>query len=326
MIKGIIKRKKNRRPADDGPPLRPKHPAGLKRKLTRMLIYLFGWIGLAVIYYFVFSFFFDTPVEYGMKQSIRHLEEEYDRLSSRYDSLQLVLGNVADRDRNLFRTLYDADPYQSDMQSLRLQRYDSLIDLPTRKLAVAFYDRLDRFEERMRVERQERDLLAKRVETRGVHMNDIPSIQPVINNDLTRIATSFGPKIHPFYRGMVQHDGVDYAVAEGTRVFATADGTVSRSQTESGAGLTVVLTHEGGYETRYSHLDRSLVRAGARVRRGDIIGLSGNTGLSLAPHLHYEVRLEDTPVDPVYYFFHELDPEKYDRIRRLAAIGMQAFD
>ncbi len=291
-----------------------------------MLIYLFGWMGLAVIYYLVFSFFFDTPVEYGMKQSIRQLETEYDRLAARYDSLQRVLNNVSERDRNLFRTLYDADPYESDVQSQRLQRYDSLIHLPTLKLAEAFYDRLDRFEERVRVERQDLDLLGKRVETRGLLMNDIPSIQPVINNEMTRIATSFGPKIHPFYRGMAQHNGVDYAVAEGTRVFATADGTVFRSRTESGSGLTVVLTHDGGYETLYSHLDRSLVREGTRVRRGDIIGLTGNTGLSLAPHLHYEVRLEGKPVDPVHYFFRELDPQGYDRIRRLAGIGMQAFD
>jgi murein DD-endopeptidase MepM/ murein hydrolase activator NlpD len=291
-----------------------------------LLIYLFGWIGLAVIYYFVFSFFFDTPVEYGMKQSIRGLEEEYDRLAARYDTLQMVLNNVSDRDRNLFRALYDADPYHSDEQSLRLLRYDSLVNLSTRKLAAAFYDRLDGFSERVRLEGEELDLLAKRIEIRGANMNDLPSIQPVINNDLTRIATSFGPKIHPFYRGMVQHNGVDYAVAEGTRVFATADGTVSRSRTESGSGLTVVLSHAAGYETRYSHLDRSLVHEGARVRRGDIIGLTGNTGLSLAPHLHYEVRLQGMPVDPVHYFFYELDPEAYDRIRRLAAIGMQAFD
>jgi murein DD-endopeptidase MepM/ murein hydrolase activator NlpD len=320
----MIRRIKNRSSADT--PSRPKHPIDLKRKLSRLLIYLFGWIGLAVIYYFVFSFFFDTPVEYGMKQSIRGLEEEYARLAARYDTLQMVLDNVSDRDRNLFRALYDADPYRSDEQSLRLQRYDSLVNLPTRKLAAAFYDRLDRFAERVRPEGEELDLLEKRIEIRGANMNDIPSIQPVINNDLTRIATSFGPKIHPFYRGMVQHNGVDYAVAEGTRVFATADGTVSRARTESGSGLTVALSHAAGYETRYSHLDRSLVREGARVRRGDIIGLSGNTGLSLAPHLHYEVRLQGEPVDPVHYFFYELDPEAYDRIRRLAAVGMQAFD
>lgn len=317
----MIRRKKNR-----PPDLRPEHPVHLKQKLGRLLVYVLGWIGLAVIYYAVFSFFFDTPVEYGMKQSIARLESEYDLLSARYDTLQLVLDNVADRDRNLFRTLYDADPYRSDEQALRLLRYDSLVSLPTRRLAGALYDRLDGFEERVRTDRQEFDLLENRLTERGATLNDIPSIQPVINGELTRIATSFGPKIHPFFRTMVQHNGVDYAVAEGTRVFATADGVVARSRTESGAGLTVVLEHAGGYQTRYSHLDRSMAAEGARVRRGDIIGLSGNTGLSLAPHLHYEVRFGSRPVDPVNYFFYELGPEEYDRIRRLAAIGMQAFD
>ena len=134
-------------------------------------------------------------------------------------------------------------------------------------------------------------------------------------------------RIHPFYKTLTAHQGVDYTVPEGTRVFATADGVVKEINTRSTTGgITVVLSHGNGYETAYSNLSRVGVTRGQRVRRGDIIAFSGNTGLSLAPHLHYEVRKDGMRVDPIHYFFLELDPARYRRMIRIAQSGMQSFD
>ena len=97
-------------------------------------------------------------------------------------------------------------------------------------------------------------------------------------------------------------------------------------QWEGGYGLNVVIDHGNGYTTSYSHLSKVYVKRGATVRRGDIIALSGNTGLSLAPHLHYEVRYNDMRIDPIHYLFLELSPEEYQRIIRIALSSMQSFD
>ena len=140
------------------------------------------------------------------------------------------------------------------------------------------------------------------------------------------LTASYGMRIHPFYRTLQSHQGVDYTVPEGSRVFATADGRVKEIATRSTAGRTIVIDHGNGYETSYSHLLAVNVRRGQEVRRGDIIGLSGNTGLSIAPHLHYEVRHNGMRVDPIHYFFMELSPVEYQRIIRIAQSGMQSFD
>lgn len=308
-------------------PQKPKHPVHIKQKLLRLVFHIFVWLGIAVVYYFVFSFFFDTPVEYGMKNSIHNLEAEYEKLSARYDTIENVLNNVVERDRNIFRTLYDSDPISFDDSERRLQRYDSLMIKNNTELGDEFFNRLNRFQERMRLQKEDLNMLQQRLVARGLQLNHIPSIQPVINKDLTLIATSFGMRIHPFYKTMVQHNGIDYAVPEGTRVFATADGTIARTQgSRTTSGLTVVISHGGGYETSYHHLNKVLVREGAQVKRGDIIALTGNSGLSLAPHLHYEVRYKGLRIDPVHYFFNELSPQEYEKVKRLAAVGMQSFD
>ena len=120
---------------------------------------------------------------------------------------------------------------------------------------------------------------------------------------------------------------MDYTVPEGSRVFATADGRVKDViMNRTTSGITVILSHGQEYETQYSHLDRVIVKKGDQVKRGDIIALSGNTGLSLAPHLHYEVRHHGLRVDPIHYFFMELSPADYQRMFQIARSGMQSFD
>ena len=124
-----------------------------------------------------------------------------------------------------------------------------------------------------------------------------------------------------------KHNGVDFDLPEGSRVFATADGTVTEAtRRNSSTGLTVTIDHGNGYQTRYGHLSKTSVKRGQKVNRGDIIALSGNSGLSLAPHLHYEVIYNGQPVDPVNYFFMELSPAEYHRLIRIAQSGMQSFD
>jgi len=306
---------------------KPKHPVHFKRKIIRLVIGLFVWLGLAVIYYVAFSFFFDTPVEHGMKQSLVQLEEEYTKLSQRYDTLESVLNNISERDRNIFRTLYDSDPLSQDNGNRNIRLMDSLMDLTNQELAETFFRRFDRFDAKVREQGENLGRLQVKLKERGTELNKIPSIQPVINPELTQIATSFGMRIHPFYKTMVMHNGMDYAVPEDTRVFATADGTVTFAGTgQSGAGISIIIDHGEGFQTTYNHLNRILTRQGAQVKRGDIIALTGNTGLSLAPHLHYEISLKGRRVDPVHYFFYEQGPQQYEQVKHQAAVGMQAFD
>ena len=300
-----------------------------KQRIIRTTVHLFVWLGAAVLYYIGFSLFFDTPLEYEMKHSTDRLRSEYAALTQRYDSLQTVMENLAARDRSVFRILFESDPYDFDSEYERQQSltYEKIVDRSTRRLKRELRDRVADMERRLGQLNDTYLALQERIDSAGRDCDRIPSIQPVINKQLTLLTASYGMRIHPFYKTLQSHQGVDYTIPEGSRVFATADGVVRDVATRNSTqGRTVVIAHGNGYETSYSHLSRINVRRGQQVRRGDIIALSGDTGLSLSPHLHYEVRYNGMRVDPVHYFFMELSPSEYQRLIRIAQSGMQAFD
>ncbi len=304
-------------------------PRGRRNKAVRLTLQLLIWLGGAILYYLVISLFFDTPIEYELKHSTDRLRSEYEELTARYDSLQLVLENVEARDRNVFGILFESEPYDfdSEYEAKRLATYEEILGLSTRQLNRELEERINLMESDLNKLNNSYLRLQEGIDAAGDDRDRIPAIQPVVNNQLTLLTASYGMRIHPFYRTLQSHQGVDYTIPEGSRVFATADGRVKQiSAHNSTSGRTVVIDHGNGYETSYSHLAAVNVQRGQQVRRGDIIALSGNTGLSLAPHLHYEVRHNDIRVDPIHYFFMELSPVEYQRIMRIANSGMQSFD
>lgn len=130
----------------------------------------------------------------------------------------------------------------------------------------------------------------------------IPSRTPVSGVNLS---SGFGMRVHPVLGGRRAHNGVDFAAPTGTPIYATADGVVSRAEWFGGYGLYVALEHGGEIQTRYGHMSRINVQAGQQVRKGDVIGFVGSTGRSTGPHLHYEVRIAGTPVNPIPFMQNE---------------------
>jgi murein DD-endopeptidase MepM/ murein hydrolase activator NlpD len=296
---------------------------------SRRALQALAWFGAAVLYYALFSFLFDTPAEYELRHSTDRLKREYATLVEEYDSLAVVLDNLVERDKNIFAILFDSEPYDFDSEynSQRVELHESLLERSNRDMSATLQSSLDELEQKISTLEKSYTTLNEELQIIGSKHNNIPSIQPVTNHDLTLLTAAYGTLMHPFYRTLQSHQGVDYAVAEGTRIFATADGIVKEVKGKnSTSGITVVIDHRNGYTTSYSHLQSVKVKRGRKVQRGDIIALSGNSGLSLAPHLHYEVRYNGMRVDPIHYFFMELTPDEYQRIMRIAQSGMQSFD
>lgn len=300
-----------------------------RQRVIRFMVQLFAWIGAALLYYVAFALLFDTPLEHRMRHSTDVLRSEYETLSARYDSLEMVLDNVAERDRSIFRILFESDPYdlESEQSEERLALHEKTISKSKRDIITDLHQRIDNVDKRIADLESSWNRIKLLGDTLGEKSNRIPSIQPVLNKQLSLLTAGYGNRLNPFYRTLQSHQGVDYTVAEGSSVFATADGTVKEiSDKSSTLGKTIVIDHGNGYQTSYSHLLSTLVRRGQKVQRGDIIALSGNSGLSLAPHLHYEVRFNGLRVDPIHYFFMELSPVEYSRIIRISQSGMQSFD
>lgn len=300
-----------------------------RQRVIRFMVQLFAWIGAALLYYVAFALLFDTPMEHRMRHSTDMLRSEYETLLARYDSLEMVLENVAERDRSIFRILFESDPYdlESEQSEERLALHEKTISKSKRDIITDLNQRIDNVDKRIADLESSWNRIKLLGDTLGEKSNLIPSIQPVLNKQLSLLTAGYGNLLNPFYRTLQSHQGVDYTVAEGSSVFATADGMVKEiSDKSSTLGKTIVIDHGNGYQTSYSHLLSTLVRRGQKVQRGDIIALSGNSGLSLAPHLHYEVRFNGLRVDPIHYFFMELSPVEYSRIIRISQSGMQSFD
>lgn len=303
--------------------------ATTKRRRNRRALQVLAWFGAAVLYYVVFSLLFDTPAEYELRHSTDRLKREYKHLLAEYDSLSMVVDNVVERERNIFAIMFDSEPYDFDSEynNQRVELHESLLTKSNHEMSETLHSSLNELERKMSQLETSYTELDDVLQQLGSQRNNIPSIQPVTNHELTLLTAAYGTLMHPFYRTLQEHQGVDYAIPEGTRIFATADGIVREVKGKnSTSGITVVIDHRNGYTTSYSHLQSVKVKRGRRVQRGDIIALSGNSGLSLAPHLHYEVRYNGVRVNPIHYFFMELTPDEYQRIMRIAQSGMQSFD
>lgn len=298
-------------------------------RILTLSVHLLLWIASVTLFYVLLSIFVDMPAESELRNTNNKLNSEYDKMSERYEELTEVIDNVVARDENVFRKLFESNPYDLtiDDDEERIALHESLMDLDNDELLSELNNKLQSAEnDKDALTRSYEDMMYAH-ETTSLSIDCIPAIQPVNNRQLTLLAAGKKPLINPFHRTMREHHGVDYLIPEGTAVFATADGTVqSLSEKNTTHGKAITIDHGNGYQTSYSHLLDIRVKRGDKVKRGDIIAMSGNSGLSFAPHLHYEVIFNGTRVDPVHYFFLELNAEEYQRIIRIALSSMQSFD
>lgn len=298
-------------------------------RILTFSVHLLLWIASVTLFYVLLSIFVDMPAESELRSTNNKLNSEYNKMSERYEELTEVIDNVVARDENVFRKLFESNPYDLtiDDDEERIALHESLMDLDNDELLSELNNKLQSAEnDKDALTRSYEDMMYAH-ETTSLSIDCIPAIQPVNNRQLTLLAAGKKPLINPFHRTMREHHGVDYLIPEGTAVFATADGTVqSLSEKNTTHGKAITIDHGNGYQTSYSHLLDIRVKKGDKVKRGDIIAMSGNSGLSFAPHLHYEVIFNGTRVDPVHYFFLELNAEEYQRIIRIALSSMQSFD
>lgn len=298
-------------------------------RILTFSVHLLLWIASVTLFYVLLSIFVDMPAETELRNTNNKLNYEYNKMSERYEELTEVIDNVIARDENVFRKLFESNPYDLtiDDDEERIALHESLMDLDNDELLSVLNNKLQSAENNKDALTRSYEDMMYAHETTSLSIDCIPAIQPVNNRQLTLLAAGKKPLINPFHRTMREHHGVDYLIPEGTAVFATADGTVqSLSEKNTTHGKAITIDHGNGYQTSYSHLLDIRVKRGDKVKRGDIIAMSGNSGLSFAPHLHYEVIFNGTRVDPVHYFFLELNAEEYQRIIRIAISSMQSFD
>ncbi|MBO4621370.1 MAG: M23 family metallopeptidase [Paludibacteraceae bacterium] len=293
-----------------------------RRELLQKITWpaIFGLV-LGVGTFFLFAMFVPSPKEKQLQAKYDAAITEYMLLSKQMDGMQEVMNDLEQRDNNLYRALLQAEPIPTASRlrgSMDVNYYDSVAVQTGSQLIADIAGKADQLEKALYVQTKSYDEILALAKESEVKMQNLPAIQPVLNKDLTRIASGYGWRVDPVYNTRRFHEGMDFTAPTGTDVYATGNGTVTFSGWRQGFGNVVIIDHGFNYETYYAHLSKSLVREGQRVIRGDIIALVGNTGKSTGPHLHYEVHFKGAPVDPRNFYFMDLSPEDYDRMVQLA--------
>ncbi len=304
----------------------------VRTSFTTVIWRVFGFLSAslvsgAIMVLALYSFI-DSPKEKILVRENIQYKEQLRRLQMRVGELSSVLGELQDRDAQIYRSIFEADPVNFKPKfNPNDKKY---------KLAEGFNDaevindlskKVENISSLVTIQTKSFDELKKLADNKSDFLASIPAIQPIANKDLKRIASGFGYRIHPIYKTTKLHTGIDFTAPTRTPVYATGNGSISFAKYEGrGYGNHIIINHGFGYKSLYGHLSRIEVFERQKVKRGELIGYVGNTGTSTAPHLHYEVIKGERKVNPINYFFNDISESDYEAIRDLSARPTQSFD
>jgi murein DD-endopeptidase MepM/ murein hydrolase activator NlpD len=302
----------------------------LRVKLLRVFGFFSALLVSSALVIWVYTKFIPKPTDNELKMRLELMKDNYSVLSEKTKTLQQQMADLEKRDNEVYRSIFEANPLPDSARAQLTEKKKELDkvsvmsdDLLGKEIAAS----LNNITARVAYQDNSYKQIEKLINNQESKLASIPAIQPVSNKDLTRIASGFGYRIHPIYGIPKMHNGLDFTATQGTPIYATGDGRVTTAGMGTGTGNHVIINHGYGYETVYMHMVRIKARDGQLVKRGEIIGWVGSTGASTGPHCHYEVHINGRPVDPVYFFFNDLNAVQYDRLLKLAATGSaKSFD
>ena len=302
----------------------------LRVKLLRIFGFLSALAVSCLIIISVYSKFIPKPGDraFAIRDSL--MRENYSTLTDKVKVMQQQMAELEKRDNQVYRSIFEANPVPDSTRAKMMEKNKDVARVNMKndeQLGNEIGHTLDYISERIAYQKTSYDQVEKLISNQEEKLSSIPAIQPVSNKDLTRIASGFGMRIHPIYGIPKMHNGLDFTAPQGTPIYATGDGEVTTAGVGTGTGNHVIINHGYGYETVYMHMVRIKAKEGQHVKRGEVIGWVGSTGASTGPHCHYEVHINGSPVDPVYFFYNDLNAEQYDRLLKIAATGSaKSFD
>ena len=302
----------------------------VRHYVLKILSYLSTSVVFSAVILLVAFYVVDSPKERMLKREVQQYELQYKLVNERLDKIQAVLNDMADRDDNIYRVIFESEPIPSDVRKAGIggaDRYKDLEGFRNSDLLKMTASRLDQITAQMYVQTRSFDEVFDMAKNKARLLASLPAIQPVSNKDLRRLSSYFGYRTDPYYKITKFHEGVDFSAPIGTDIYATGDGVViTAERAPTGYGNQVIIDHGFGYKTMYAHLQSFKIRKGDRVTRGQIIGTVGSTGKSTSPHCHYEVWKNNTPINPINYFFNDITPEQYEEMLILSQRPSQTMD
>ena len=303
-----------------------------RRKVRNVLAFvlaaaLFGVLGLLVL---LSSPALSTPTEIAQARELENYKLHFEQLQRKMDQVEEVMGHLQERDNQIYRVVFETNPISEDVRKAGfggVNRYNNLEGFANSDIIISTTKRLDILSKQMVIQSKSFDEVQRLALDKEKLLAAIPSIQPIANDDLTRMASGFGWRTDPFTKARRRHKGMDFTTTRGTPIYATSDGIIKRADARAlGYGKHIRIDHGFGYLTLYAHLSGYNVKRGQRVKRGDIIGYVGNTGRSQAPHLHYEIHKDGKAVNPINFYSGDLNPDEFEAMLEAANRENQSLD
>jgi murein DD-endopeptidase MepM/ murein hydrolase activator NlpD len=299
-------------------------------KIRGYFIFFLSSILLSFFILLIFYQFFDSPKEKRLKLEIQNLTSQYKVINDDMKQVEKVLDEIQERDDNIYRVIFEADPIPNSIRKQGfggINRYEKLLGLSNSELMINTSKKIDQLTKQLYLQSKSFDEVIDLAKNKSNMLASIPAIQPVANKDLKRMASGYGYRIHPIYKTRKMHYGMDFSAKTGTEIYATGDGVISKvKKSKRGYGNYVKINHGFGYETLYAHMSKYIVKKGQRVKRGEVIGYVGNSGISTAPHLHYEVRKDNKKINPMNFYYNDLSPEEYEKMLEISLQSNQSLD
>lgn len=306
-----------------------------RKKGLRTRIVIFSILGMLLSGFLLLVLYLNlpmvrTPKELALQRELDNMQLQFELLNKKITQAQIVLSEIEERDNTLYRTYFESNPIPEEQRRAGfggVNRYQDLEGFDNSKLIVNTSKNVDILTKQLVIQSKSLDEIAELAANKEELLTAIPAIQPIKNEDMTRMASGYGYRSDPFTKAKKFHYGMDFTAPRGTPVYATGNGKVVRADNRvSGYGNHIVIDHGFGYSSLYGHLYKYNVRAGQRVKRGDVIGFVGNTGRSSGPHLHYEVLKDDQRVNPMNFYYGSLSAEEYEEMLRQSQQENQSMD
>lgn len=296
------------------------------KDIIKRILWLFASaLTFAAIFIWIAFYLIDSPKEKMLQKENAELKAQIKTLDKRLDVMSEALSDIENRDDNIYRVIFETNPMPAEQRYPKLyaNSYKASANTDAFTLLQQVSDKADKLIVELSAQSRSFDTIADVAKRKSEMIMSIPAIRPMKN--VHHITSGFGRRYHPILKTMRAHTGVDITAPKGTPVYATADGVVSGEKAGSGYGISVIINHGYSYKSLYAHLSKKAVKPGQKVKRGELIGYVGSTGLSFGPHLHYEVIKNGIKVNPVHYFFDDITPQEYDAILESSKIVNQAL-
>ena len=301
-----------------------------KEVILRVLSYLATGTVFAVITIFLANKFLPSPTQKKQNRELEVVKLQYDLLNKKMKQVQTVLNDLQDRDDNIYRVIFESEPIPSSIRNAGFggsDRYKDLEGYSNTQLMQETTERLDRITKQLYIQSKSFDEVVKMAKGKEKLIASIPAIMPLNNKNLKHLPSGYGWRTHPIYKTQEFHPGMDFTAEQGTPIYATGDGVVELADANAqGYGNHVVINHGFGYQTLYGHMSRMATTPGKKVKRGDLIGYVGSTGLSTGPHVHYEVIKNGEKVNPINFYYNDLSPQEYQLMLELSSKSTQSYD